>query len=735
MDMKIERASQMILKTFLTFSLLIGSALSQEKNYCELNQNKVDKKVKINDFPSYFFKVHPNGKYIAYIGTGSNKLLNLETGNVIDLPGTIDPVFSPDGKYLLVPTGAEARNVHGENEAREKRNNEHTEDEDFEDSSNDSAMTYYDFEKFIELESNPNATDEMKHEIFANPVYVDEESYGVYQSASKPSGDNNQMKVITDEGGVSYRELNAGNLSESTALVTPCQNLDNFPTDLPMLSKDGSYIAVFNSETQSTQIYNIEDSNNCNLSMDLGIATGKVAFNYDSSQITFHVDHFSKNFGEYFSGVPSDINKDVYVMNLSESSNNGKKELSPTSWAKVTNNSVGGNGAYYPNFDSEGNVYYLNDQDNYFEFNKVKISDLSFKEYSPFPNIQLKSDVDGVEASECYVLEKPIQDQVVLGQMWSKICKEMTPSYQDSLLMSMGLNEKNCKEMVLANWNQAMASEIANTLQSKVDVSEILNYSMDDLLAACPSNEHSPDDAKVIGEWVERDHRDFKDIITQKCMACHTAPMTITKDVVVREYFDENENLVKEDKVKKTETLPAFDPDNIDAKTIMRMLMAVGNEDPLKRMPPGGSLREEELQAFMGYFQEQTFGMASDEDIFADVYDYNLSGYLYSEEALNQEYENQISANQEYYDSFSDELKAELLAKEKQRIWCQYGQKDCAAYITRYEQELKSYYQDEDGNLSEENKEKLARDVKLQKCSVVFDITYAECEVLWEESY
>ncbi|MBA2403450.1 MAG: PD40 domain-containing protein, partial [Bdellovibrionales bacterium] len=79
------------------------ASIASSNPLCSLKEGPGKKIIKIDDIPGYFFKVHPDGKYLSFIGPSSNKLMNLETGAQYPTPGNVDPVWSPDGKFLTYP--------------------------------------------------------------------------------------------------------------------------------------------------------------------------------------------------------------------------------------------------------------------------------------------------------------------------------------------------------------------------------------------------------------------------------------------------------------------------------------------------------------------------------------------------------------------------------------------------------------------------------------------------------
>ena len=98
-----------------------SASMDPSKNYCDVNI--IDRPSKTVHLPynlSYFISANPNGEEVGVI-SGGNRLVDLNQigdGERITLrdreyevPGSYDPVFTPDGKYvttpLIVPQGGD----------------------------------------------------------------------------------------------------------------------------------------------------------------------------------------------------------------------------------------------------------------------------------------------------------------------------------------------------------------------------------------------------------------------------------------------------------------------------------------------------------------------------------------------------------------------------------------------------------------------------------------------------
>lgn len=715
------------LKIFGAYSIIayMPYVNAQEaKPYCGLQPTPVAKKVRINDFPSFFFKVHPLGDYVAYIGHNGNQLLDLNTGKSYPIPGSIDPAFSPDGKHLLVPMnehqfdGPLSYSERMELAAHYQNGGNETRD----------GMAFYDVSKFTSAMKKGDQSASKVKELHSSPLFWDEGSSGVYQSSSTSNG---KLSVLTDENSASLSSYTIGtdSFAVDKKMNKICGNIENLWMDLPMLSKDGRFVSTLNSNTQTTQIYEISQNGDCSLATDLGIATGKVSFNKDSSQITFHVDHFSTGDESYFSGVSSDITKDVYVVNLEEP--DGIPQLKPTTWARVTNNENSGDGSYYPDFSESGDIFFLNDVDNYFEFVKVEQKDLDFVPFLTIPS-QPKQESQADANTTCVKLTGVSKLHFLLGQMWSHICKNYDKtSLADSILLSMALNSDNCHQLVQENWGDKVTAQIRKNYSSEVDLSFMNDVSIDDLVGACPSPRSTKVAPEVIGRWEKRNKANMQQIVRQKCMMCHSGPLTYNREFTIREYYDENGNKVRADKVTRKVTLPAFNPNEIDAKTSFMMMESIASGDPSKRMPKGGRLTDEEATTFYLFNQRKQLERPSADgsDFYSEMYGDSLYVQLYSPEGLQREMDRYLESNAVYLKDNPD--RERIVAQQKQEIWCKMGQQGCKELVSKKLAEMKDMLKAQGIDIqSQDIKKKLADYNLVLRCSYKLEVTYEDCQSL-----
>ena len=647
MDMKKRNVTSLILSVCLSFSSLASDV-------CQLQASSAVNVVRIQSLPGYFFKVHPNGKHIAYIGHGTNILLNLETGEESKLPGSIDPVWSPDGKLLSVPIYTESNNKNGDSKSDE-------------DSSG--SIHFYNSESLMKS---------AKENDIAGQKGLVSGLGGVYQSIGMVDGN---YRVISDADGVSMVNLKIDkSIVELTPVGPPCGEM-TIPTDIPMISKDGRFLSVYSAEEKSTKIFRFTESG-CDLALDLGFPTGKVSFNNDSSQIAFHVDQFAEFEDGYFSGISKDKVKNVVVMNLAEDDNH---RLTPTSWALASQHVKPGDGGYYPDFDAEGNIYFMEDIDNYFQFVKTNNSLLEFRNY--VPGI-FKLDGPCTTNAET----SPGTSLNSLAKLWEQVCKDKTGiSLQNDPSLVLAIEPASCEKLVADFWTEG------------------LGVPKEEMLALCSKQNVS--NPTIVGKWDQGKVRKAEEILQSKCMACHSKPLEYTKEEEIETINGAGE--MGEMKIKSKRVLPAFELGKIDPQLIgmFYQSLADGAEYP---MPKVGSIDNDEKEIVFEYLRRKYLDYSS--KVVEASYQMNAV-LLYSDEDLKKEIEKVFSTLPPQPETIKIKITVQLS--------CAYARKDCPEY---HANELATS-QELAASLPQAQRERFIHDRMMElKCSNYFDVSIYECQ-------
>lgn len=485
-------------------------------NYCELNSTPLKKRVKLANDPNYFISADPTGKYTAVIDEArENILVNMEDGSVHEVPGGVDPVFSPDNKFLTLPDGT-----------------------------------------FIEMAKIEDNIERRNHARNVDSA-IEANQDGVYQSIGILPGSTESKKTyryMNDNAGASFFDVEvefdgAGRMKRSRVKEDQtrlCNEASN--RDTPMMSKDGKYLSILNFETHTTQIWRVNDNGSCEMMVDIGIPTGKVDFGFDpeNPQITFHVDEVYNDW-HYFSGVDGGQRKSVYVMNLNKQGEGDKEKWSVDSLAKVVppGTTEMGTGSYYPRFRKDGTVVMVsNDSADKYYLDVVDSKDLNFQPMDP-------------EISSGRILDTPscspddrntFASQVALGWLWADICSDYESDLRTSemMLIPLGMDRKKCEELVTKKWNEAKArfsgtrgiprNEGAWRDPRNIGKNEVIALTTQDLIAACPDSEASNNTGVEVIDTGEGHSGPLpvEKIVSRNCIGCHETGVQVTENGVVR---------------------------------------------------------------------------------------------------------------------------------------------------------------------------------------------------------
>lgn len=233
--------------------------------------------IEVPGAPGAYFRWVPGTDRVAY-GIGQEvSLLELSTGRSMAGPGFIDFVPSPDGRFFVSP------------------------------SASGGGLDFFDAAEVAgDAETGSGAGTEP---VFTDPRMRDQyPSVGILRSGRSDAGEpadsrtspgSRVYRVLTSwyEGvvfrdyRVTYEAAGSGPVVEIRPLggpVATCANLD-VAISLPIMSKDGRELGARDEETGTTKLYGVDDDGRCTERLDLGLPTGKIAFDHDGGRIAFAV--------------------------------------------------------------------------------------------------------------------------------------------------------------------------------------------------------------------------------------------------------------------------------------------------------------------------------------------------------------------------------------------------------------------------------------------------------------
>ncbi len=462
-----------------------GSAHAQQ---CQLVEATPEVVSRLPVAPSYFTKVHADGEIAFFIGSG-NHLLFLEDDNpdtrVRQIPGSIDPVPSSDGRIVTVP-----------------------------------GLKIY-------------AMEDILRDGRAATALIDDSSHGgVYQSVAviEAEGEQRTYRVITDTGTVKYRDYRVDFTQtpasvEALGQVTPLCPGKTYKTI--MLSKTGKYVAVYDPASGTSKI--VSGDGSCRELMDLGYPTGKIEFSYDDTRVAFHVDFFDSQAGGYFSGVRATVSKDVFVMDLVADGD----RVSGRSLRRLGATMRKGSGGYYPSFDARGRVVYVHDDNDVFSFHAIHPEDvLDYNLVLPPP----AGFADGQPpAGTPADWELRLNATAAIGSLWLEQCgrdnaDELTAVDAASLFPAIAQNE--CEQLVRDRWLDAkerLSQHLRFSRDTRFSPELIAGFEVEQILPLCRDNHAAPRVSRVYGEEI-REVLDGARAVHHYCVGCHDGPSLSRED-------------------------------------------------------------------------------------------------------------------------------------------------------------------------------------------------------------
>jgi hypothetical protein len=563
--------------------LLSGTAFAQE-NWCKMNSNPPTQRYELDVQPSWFISADPNGRYVGVIGSG-NHVYDLQSTSgpkSIQVPGSYDPVFTPDGKYLTIPGGE-----------------------------------FYDANKIrAALNSNQGSYDTAPIGSEDGAAATPYQSIGILSESAQRTS---YMYISDVREGDSNANLEyfIADVDHSTKKLTTRKKgtfCSNIPTgNTPMISQDGKYVSVLNHESRSTQIYKINLDGDCPMMVDLGVPTGKVSFDFSTNprKVAFHVDRASTNV-TWFSGLGEGITKDTYVMDLAvERPGAANEKWKITGVQRLGVHTEDGTGTYYPRFRKDGTLVAIS-----WDKNNRSINDSSYRDTHYYLDVfnlqrgQTNKSYDAALMSDPFCDDGKLEDKafapLALAFLWKDACDSsgLADRYRDSLLLTPAMDRNACIQLVDRFWSQkkeAFLSSPVNFDQFQgTDVRSVnrgsvrerssavaLAYGPNELKAACPAaSGRTPTNDTTAVSLIDRVVETKPDqLIMNKCGGCHD-----TEHPNAGLAFQNGHDL------NRTDTA---DTKGVSAATAPMMLNAIWKD----RMPPAGSenLRSADKKAMTKY--------------------------------------------------------------------------------------------------------------------------------------
>ena len=392
--------------------------------------------------PNWFFRSFPTTNKVSFASDDGSYILDMDTNQTYQVPGPYDPV--PIGEEIMtVPL---------------------------------SPLTAYSVAQIMQLNDRAQVS-----------TIANLQIGGVYQSIGQlPSvNGNNRYRAVTDQDRASYIDMeytpgHPETLHTVGSVKKTCTNVD---FTLPMLSKDGSEIAGFDSTSNTTKVWKLNEDGTCTEKLDLGFPTGKADFSFDNNKLVFHVTGSGADQNSYFTHTSGTDARDVYTYDRTT------KKL-----AKISQNVT--DSAYYPVWRKDGKIVYVNvDND----------GNASFVKADPSKAASTIS-LDNVNCPTCTSNSAAL----AIGRTWYDLCHNVANANQPSALVTaLSLDTDQCKKLVDQYWDSA------HDYQAKYGS----DLTKDVLLAACPTAQVTNSAGTVTG--TNGGPLNGQQIAMTSCAHCH----------------------------------------------------------------------------------------------------------------------------------------------------------------------------------------------------------------------
>lgn len=214
----------------------------------------VDRKARVTPISSvntlrrigFFFKPITGTNFVSYTARDKAYFFNIKTNEEMLVPGHVDPVPTPDGRFLTLP-----------------------------------GLLFYRVPTLLVGDPTP---------MFADPSLPDE-----YQTASilSETASNVRYRIVTGwNAGARFRDYDVAMDAKGTpvgikALAEPFAPCKDRLLTLPINAKSGTEFGAFDAATKTNLILDVIDATHCAVKLDLGFASGKISFSYDGQSIAF----------------------------------------------------------------------------------------------------------------------------------------------------------------------------------------------------------------------------------------------------------------------------------------------------------------------------------------------------------------------------------------------------------------------------------------------------------------
>lgn len=465
------------------------SATADElKALCQSHQSTIIQKTQFNFEPNYFAKLFAVKNYSTVIASKHTYVVNLETGHLIQVEGTYDPVPTPDEVFLTtIYAGQDDTN----------------------------GPRYF---QASDIFNHPNS--QFEHWIASDyTMSYAYQSLGVLEGA-KTGPYTYRFLVDNDEGTVYFRDDYfakpqgggsglANYLINSKPWVQACTNIRS-TLKLPMISKDGRRVAFYNTGSHVTQVYDVNDKGLCSNAQNLPFVTGKADFSFDSNSVAFHMGRIIEP-AKWFETADPSRRLDVFVWNLKD------KTLT-----RLTDMEQGN--AYFPTFKKNGEVGFLT------QTPSGKSHKYMYVISDPSKGITLEQFPDLSDKCNCRL--DGFTELAAIGVLKDTMCKiGSTNSLEAEAALPLTLTREQCSFLLNNYWEPNKTKILqkipkyaaTSSIRKNTVATRLKTMTVEELSRACPASEGATViERPTVGTEVITSTTDPVERLEISCSKCHS---------------------------------------------------------------------------------------------------------------------------------------------------------------------------------------------------------------------
>jgi hypothetical protein len=210
-----------------------------------------------------YFRHVPGTSLVAFAANDSVLLLDITNGTVMPAPGHVDFVPTPDGRFFVTP---------GRDRA---------------------GLLFFDAAEVTAAARTGRGA--AVQPFFSDPQMRDQyPSIGIIRRMLDGMSGATTYRVVTSWfDGVLFRDYDIVARANGSPVITPAHGPSRAcpgrRLSLPIVSQDGTMLAARDERSATTKIFRLHDDGQCDVMVDIGVQTGKVAFSPDHRRVAFAI--------------------------------------------------------------------------------------------------------------------------------------------------------------------------------------------------------------------------------------------------------------------------------------------------------------------------------------------------------------------------------------------------------------------------------------------------------------